>query len=171
MVLCRICKKPVVKKRIDARYCSTTCKSAALGIRRRQDSLERIEMEDRILHVWAPQIAQLEREIVGRAPTSAGGYRVGFWQKEPFEMHHWLPYFTGDAKKRRMLSGRYAYQDFFQLHPFEPPTVPSPGFYRVQYVAAHYPYTELEINQPFDIEIPFSVRVPNFMMNPKLLRL
>lgn len=171
MVLCRICKKPVVKKRIDARYCSTLCKSAALGLRRRQDSLERIAQEDRLLDIWAPQILQLERAIVGRAPGEAGGYRVGFWTGEPLNTHHWLPFLAQKAKKRRTISGRYSYQDFFTLSPFEAPAVPAPGRYLVHYVAARYPHIILETKEPFEVEIPFSVRVPNLMMNPKLLRL
>jgi hypothetical protein len=170
MMFCRICKKPVLKKRIDARYCSTTCKSEALSLRRRQDSLARLQQEEHILHVWAPQILKLEREIWQHAPKEAGGYRVGFWLSEPFAMYHWLPFLTGEAKRRRMLSGRYSYHDYFQLYPFEPPTVPAPGRYRVQYVAAHFPHTELITKEELHLEIPFSVHVPNLVVNPRSLR-
>ena len=171
MVLCRMCKRPVVNKRVDARYCSTICKSGALGLRRRQDSLERIASEERILEIWAPQILQLERAIVGQAPKEAGGYRIGFWSGEPLNAHMWLPFFFKDAKKRRMLSGRYSYQDFFQLCPFEAPAAPAPGRYLIHYVTARYPHSVIEAKEPVEVEIPFSVRVPNLMIDPRALRL
>ena len=70
-----------------------------------------------------------------------------------------------------MLSGRYSYQDFFQLSPFEAPAAPAPGRYLVHYVTARYPHSVIEAKEPLEVEIPFSVRVPNLMIDPRALRL
>lgn len=147
----------------------------ALGMRRRQDTLQRIETEDRILEVWAPQIAMLERAILARAPQEAGGYRLGLYV-ESIGGNDWFPFLAGDAKRRRMISGRYSIYDFFRLYPFEPPAVPVVGFYHVRYVKSLPPYREMIDDQKgqespvFGIHVPFAVRIPNLALKQSALK-
>ena len=129
-------------------YCSGECRSKASY--ERQEAQSRLFWKDTESISLSPQAAALdERErvpvvIVGNAPPSTLGYRVGAPNR-----------FTPEAKQylRWFPSAEQQWPCVFTIQPYQYPRVPAPGIYIVAYFT---PEGTIHPDRCFKMLIPFS---------------
>lgn len=153
---CVICGNPLAnKKKLSARYCDRGCRNRAIDLRRRQETLRRRNENERVLQEFSMWMAGFHLDLLRQAPAEAGGYRLGLWTGQ---MMYWFPSLLPSQVYRQTLYRTRTQNEFFSLHPFEPPIVPIVAHYKVQFVQNIPPHPDLpESDKAWWLKIPYAL--------------
>lgn len=145
-------------------YCSATHKRAAKS-RREQELRTQAQQARREVRHSSSSVSFTAAKIQMNAPENSGGYRLVFTIPENGD-EITFPVFPRSAvnkghrsNRRRSAAGRYVYTDYFLLRPFEIPSVPVSGTYRVVYVTADPAHLEMPTHVT-EVAIDFPVLCP-----------
>ena len=160
--LCKQCQREIEhQKRADSIYCSDECRVTARVQDSRRRNRERLTYERAILQQFAAWLDGFEKQLRKSAPENAVGYRAGLWIGHEYLWFPIVPVGT-DARGRRKtrfdFNRRRNADDYFHLHPFEPPMVPLATLYQIRFISNVYPYPDLGEAGSFEEAIPYEIK-------------
>lgn len=162
-LLCKNCQRTIdEEKRVDAVYCSEACRVASRVQASRRRNRERLLYERSIPQRFAAWMEGFERQLRKHAPGNSIGYQAGLWSGHAYLWFPMIPAGT-DARGRRRtrldFNRRRTSDEYFHLHPFEPPVVPLATLYKIRFISCIYPYPDLGEAGSFDEVIPYEIKI------------
>ena len=162
-ILCKKCQQEIGEdNRADALNCSRECRLAARMQEVRRRNSQRLKYERELAQQFAAWLESFERKLRKQAPENAIGYRAGLWSGHGYLWFPVLPAGTdarGKLRTRLDFNRRRTTDDYFHLHPFEPPAVPLATLYQIRFISNVYPYPDLEDAGSFEELIPYEMKI------------